>query len=233
MSDYYSVYRQRLNRYGLDYQSRIQGTREKEFDKYLYKTVYRVDFQYNDQFIPGSLERYKQDASETLGYLLTRKEDIIPGGTVLFIESQDGRTTPWMIWWLEHIEASGYNKYVVLKMTHNIHCGEDQWGYLKGPGASAIRDTTVQSKALILEDNNLNLFITTTNKAFKKGYYFEVGEMDDLQAYVVTGVDNYSTPGVAYVSIDPVAIRDKTEEPVPTPADDEKDFFWLNGGAEG
>ena len=61
MSDtnYYQVYRQRLNRYGLDYQSRIQGSREREFESYLYKTIYRVDFKYEDRLIPGSLERYK------------------------------------------------------------------------------------------------------------------------------------------------------------------------------
>jgi hypothetical protein len=25
-----------------------------------------------------------------------------------------------MVWWKENIEASGYNKYVVLKMTHKL-----------------------------------------------------------------------------------------------------------------
>ena len=144
MSEYYNVYRQRLNRYGLDFQSRIQGSREKEFENYLYKTIYRVDFQYDGRFIPGSLEHYKQDYSETQSYLLTRKEDTIPNGVVLDIESQDGRKTPWMVWWLEQKEASGYNKYVVLKMTHHIECGgASQWGFFEGPGAKMVRDTTM------------------------------------------------------------------------------------------
>jgi hypothetical protein len=34
------------------------------------------------------------------------------------IESRDGTSKPWMVWWKEETEASGYNKYVVLKMTH-------------------------------------------------------------------------------------------------------------------
>jgi hypothetical protein len=66
------------------------------------------------------LERYKQDYSETQGYLLTRIDVKIPSGTVLMIESKDETVTPWMVWWLERIEASGYNKYVVLKMTHYL-----------------------------------------------------------------------------------------------------------------
>ena len=231
MSDYYNVYRQRLNRYGLDFQSRIQGTREKEFENYLYKTIYRVDFQYNGKFIPGSLERYKQDYSETQGYLLTRKEDVIPNGFVLEIESQDGRKTPWMVWWLEQIEASGYNKYVVLKMTHYIECGRaSQWGFFEGPGAKMVRDATMQKTSLYNENNALHMFITTSHPDLKKDTYFVVGEDEDKAAYVIVAVDNYSTPGVAYVSVDPVPLRDETEAPIQTPDENDSDYFWLNGG---
>lgn len=231
MSEYYNVYRQRLNRYGLDFQSRIQGTREKEFENYLYKTIYRVDFQYDGRFIPGSLEHYKQDYSETQSYLLTRKEDIISNGTVLDIESQDGRKTPWMVWWLEQKEASGYNKYVVLKMTHHIECGEaSQWGFFEGPGAKMVRDTTMQKTSLYNENNALHMFITTSHPDLKKEQYFVVGVGDDRVAYVITAVDNYSTPGVAYVSVDPVPLRDESEAPIQTPDEKDSDYFWLNGG---
>jgi hypothetical protein len=84
---YYNVYRRRLNRYGLDYQSRIQNQRERDFESYLYKSIYRVDFKYDGVLHPGSLERYKQDYTETQGYLLTRRELQIPNGTILNIES--------------------------------------------------------------------------------------------------------------------------------------------------
>lgn len=154
MSDYYQVYRQRLNRYGLDFQSRIEGSREREFENYLYKTIYRVDFQVGDKWIPGSLERYKQDASETQGYLLTRKEDVLPSGTILEIESRDGRKTVWMVWWLEQIESSGYNKYVVLKMTHYLHCGDAyQWSFFEGPAAKTVKDA-VQLKTSLFSEND-------------------------------------------------------------------------------
>ena len=56
-----------------------------------------------------------------------------------------------MVWWLEQIEASGYNRYVMLKMTHNLKWvapeGEQtQWGYFYGPGKSKIIDAVKSSK---------------------------------------------------------------------------------------
>jgi len=49
MSYFDEVYLKRLNRYGLDYQSRLQGQRERNFENYLLKTIYRVDFQYGNK----------------------------------------------------------------------------------------------------------------------------------------------------------------------------------------
>jgi hypothetical protein len=63
---YFDVYRKRLNRFGNDYQSRIQGAREYNFDLYLLKTVYRVDFEFGHCHHAGSLEKYKQTDTKTL-----------------------------------------------------------------------------------------------------------------------------------------------------------------------
>ena len=89
--DYIEVYRKRLNRYGLDYQSRVQGQRERDFENYLLKSIYRVDFWYDNTYVPATLERYKQDYTETTCHLLTRRELEIPNGTMLRIESRDGK----------------------------------------------------------------------------------------------------------------------------------------------
>lgn len=240
MSDYYEIYRRRLNRYGLDYQSRIQNQRERDFDNYLYKTIYRVDFQYDGQFYPASLERYKQDHTETQGYLLTKVDVKLPSGTVLMIQSQNGKETPWMVWWLEQIEASGYNRYVVLKMTHLLQWeAEDgtvceQWGFFSGPGTAAIKDTTRSStgKPIYNENNNLYTFITAYNPTIVRGLYFEVGYEQTQLGYVVTELDINSTPGLSYVSVDPVPLRDKSEKPTKEEDDKTEDYFWLNGGVQ-
>lgn len=240
MGKYYeTAYKKRLNRYGLDYQSRIQNQRERDFDNYLYKTIYRVDFDFDGKSHPGSLERYKQDYSETQGYLLTRIDVEIPCGTVLMIQSKNGVETPWMVWWLEQIEASGYNRYVVLKMTHYLKWTKDneeiaQWAYFSGPGTSAISDIlkSATGKPVYNENNNLHTFITTQNESIVRDLYFEVTQGNITQGYVVTEFDINSTPGVNYVSVDPVPVRAKVETPVKTEEDKEEDFFWLQGGIQ-
>ena len=235
--DYIEVYKRRLNRYGLDYQSRIQGQRDRNFDDYLLKSIYRVDFWYNDTFTPATLERYKQDYTETQCYLLTRRDLEIPSGTILMVESKDGTTKPWMIWWKEEIEASGYNKYVVLKMTHLLtwrdteNLQHEQWAYFSGPGISNISDTIKSSsgEAIYAENNNLYQFITSYNSNIVRDTYFEVNYKETTTGYIVTEFDVNSTPGVEYVTVDPSYIRDKSarDEENPQSAAD----FWFNGGS--
>lgn len=99
--DYLETYKRRLNRYGMDYQSRIQSQREREFEGKLLKSVYRVDFEYCGEMIAATLERYKQDETETLHYLLTKTNVELPNGTILFIKRQDGTEVPWMVYWKE------------------------------------------------------------------------------------------------------------------------------------
>ena len=234
--DYIEIYKRRLNRYGLDYQSRIQGQRDRNFDDYLLKSIYRVDFWYNDTFTPATLERYKQDYTETQCYLLTRRELEIPNGTILEIESQDGKSKPWMVWWKEETEASGYNRYVVLKMTHLLTWRDaenllhKQWAYFSGPGTSKISDTIKSStgEAIYKENNNLHSFVTSYNKSLSRDVYIEVPYEDTTTAYIVTETDINSTPGVAYITVDASYIRDKSVEnggSAPSAAD-----FWLSGG---
>lgn len=234
--DYIEVYKRRLNRYGLDYQSRIQGQRDRNFEDYLLKSIYRIDFWYNDIFTPGTLERYKQDYTETQCYLLTKRDLEIPNGTILMIESKDGSTKPWMVWWKEEIEASGYNRYVVLKMTHLLTWRDqdkelhEQWAYFSGPGQSKISDTVKSSsgESLYKENNNLHMFITAYNPSIARDVYLEVPYKDSITSYVIAETDVNSTPGVVYVTVDPSYIRDKSAEN--SNKDESAASFWFNGG---
>ena len=232
--DYIDVYKRRINRYGLDYQSRIQGQRERNFDDYLLKSIYRVDFWYNDTFVPASLERYKQDYTETQCYLLTHRDLDIPNGTIVMVESQDGSKKPWMVWWKEEIEASGYNRYVVLKMTHRITWRDsknsyEQWAFFSGPGHSKFLDTLKSSatEAVYKENNNAYVLVTPKNKLLKREVYFKV-DNDENSAFTIAELDLNSTPGVAYITADPSYVRDPVDE------DEVQDAanFWLGGGAK-
>lgn len=239
MSYFDEVYLKRLNRYGYDYQSRIQGQREKVFEDLLLKSVYRVDFVYEEEMHPGLLERYKQDETELMQYLLTRVGLNIPNGTVLMIPDKDNVEQPWLVYWLESIKASGYNRYIVLKMTHFISwrdrngVARTSWSYMYGQQDNMLKDeirSRSRSDAIYGENLKSSFFVMPTNEFVKKDDYIEIGEGALKEAYRVTGYDIHSTPGVEYVTVDPVYLRDNSPAPVQTEEDDPANYYWLNGG---
>ena len=242
MNNYYEdVYLKRLNRYGYDYQSRVQAQRERDFENKLMKSVYRIDFEYDDDTHPGCLERYKQDETELMQYLLTRVSLNIPNGTILMLPDKDQVLRPWMIYWLESIKASGYNRYIILKMTHYITWRDrdgfvqNSWCYMYGQQDNMIKDE-IRSRSrmdvLYTENLKMSFFVLPTNKYLRKDDYLEIGEGELKEAYRVVGYDIQSTPGVEYVTIDPVYIRDLTPAPEQDLKDDPADYYWLNGGSD-
>ena len=241
MSYYDDVYNQRLNRFGNDYQSRIQGEREHNFELYLLKTVYRVDFIYKGRPHPGSLERYKQDDTKTLQYLLTDIKLKIPNGTILEMMNRKNQKQVWMVYYLENIKASGYNRYIVLKMTHFLtwtaRDGSTQtsWAYMYGQEDNMLKDeirSRSRMDALYAENLKSSFFVMPKNEFVKKDSYFVIGEKPFQEYYRVTGYDIQSSEGVEYVTIDPVYEFDLSDPPEQTSEDNEQDFFWLNGGVE-
>ena len=241
MGYYQDIYLKRLNRYGMDYNSRVQNQREAEFEHYLLKTTSRVDIEYDYETIPASFERYKQDETETLAYLLTRRAIDLPSGTTLLIPNSKGDKIPWMVYWLEEIQASGYNKYIMLKMTHYIKWKDrdgntqSSFAYMYGQEDNMLKDelrSRSRSDVLYTEALKMSFFVMPTNEYIRKDDYLTVGEGGLKEAYRVTGYDIQSTPGVEYVTVDPVYLRDESPDPVQTTESDAEDFFWINGGAE-
>ena len=241
MNYFEDVYLKRLNRYGYDYQSRIQAQREEVFEGLLLKSIYRVDFVYEDETHPGLLERYKQDETETMQYLLTRVSLNMPSGTVLMIPDKDMKEQPWLVYWLESIKSSGYNRYIVLKMTHFItwrdrsNIEHSTWCYLYGQEDNMLKDeirSRSRSDVIYAENLKSSFFVCPMNEFIRKDDYMEIGIDALKEGYRVTGYDIISTPGVEYVTIDPVYLRDNSAPPVQKEEDDPAKFFWLNGGAE-
>ena len=176
-SNYYDIYLRRLNRYGTNYQDRVQTKREKEFDYYLLKSVYRIDFEYAEETHPATFERYKQDETETLHYLLTKTSLNIPNGTILMLPDKDEVPQPWMIYYLENIKASGYNRYVALKMSHFITwkdkdgIEQTSWAYFYGQENNMLKDelqSRSRSNARYTENLKLSFFIMPTSPYIKK-----------------------------------------------------------------
>ena len=240
MEDYYhNVYLKRLNRYGIDYQSRMQRQREENFKLQLKKSVYYVEFEYEDEMHEGELTPLRQNETKTMQYLLTDVHLDMPSGTILFIPDKDMELRPWMIYYLEDIKASGYNRYIMIKMTHYLTWkdreGNEQgtWAYFYGQEDNMLKDelkSRSRNKTLYTENLKLSFFIMPRNEFLHKDDYMEVGEGPLKEAYVVTGYDIQSTPGVEFVSVDPQYIRDLTPAPEQQEGDDKDDFFWINKG---
>ena len=224
----------------MDYQSRVQGMRERSFELLLEKSIYRIDFDYDGKINPGVFEKYKQDETRTLHYLLTRTNLNIPNGTILMISNKDTQEEPWMIYYLEDIKASGYNRYIMLKMTHYITWKArdnkiySSWAYLYGQENNMLKDelqARSRADARYTENLKTSFFILPINEHIRKDDYLVINENTPLEeAYVVTGYDINSTKGVEYITIDPVYIRDKNPDPIKTETDSNEDFFWIEGG---
>lgn len=239
MGYFEDIYKKRVNRYGLDYQSRIQREREELFDLYLLKTIYRVDFLFEDKEVAGSLEKYKQDETQTLQYLLTKTNVNMPNGTILMIPDKDKIKKPWLVYYLEDIKASGYNRYIVLKMTHYLTwiardgSQQESWAYMYGQEDNMLKDE-IRSRSrmdtIYAENLKMSFFVMPTTPKIKKDDYLEIGTGELKEQYRVTGYDIQSTPGVEYVTVDPTYEYDLTPAPQQQPGDSENEFFWLNGG---
>ena len=238
-NSYYDIYLKRLNRYGNDYQTRTQNKRERDFENYLLKSVYRIEFEYDTKINPATFERYKQDETETLHYLLTRVDVNIPNGTILMLPNKDDELKPWMIYYLEAIKASGYNRYIVLKMTHFLKWKDrdgnsrSSWAYMYGQEDNMLKDelqSRSRSDARYTENLKGSFFVLPTNEYLRKDDYLEVGEGALKEGYRVTGYDIQSTPGVEYVTVDPIYLYDNSPAPEKQEGDNEEDYFWLEGG---
>lgn len=240
MNYFNDVYKKRLNRYGLDYHSRLQNKRELEFQNYLLKTSNRVDIIYNDWEFPASFERYKQDETETWHYLLTELKTVLEPGTILQIPDKRGNKVPWMVYWCEEIHASGYNKYIVIKMTHQIKWKArdgrtcESLAYMFGQENNMLKDelkSRSRMQTLYTENLKLSFLILPVNKDINRDDYFtiKINGVDEMkEAYRVTGYDRISSKGVEYVSVDPVYLRDESPLPERTENDNPQDWVWLD-----
>ena len=238
---YYDIYNLRLNRYGNNYQSRIQTEREKMFDLYLAKSVYRVSFEYDGETHIGSLEKFKQGNTEALQYLLTNVHLDIPGGTILWIPDKNGVQKPWLVYYLEVIQASGYNRYIMLRLTHHLlwtardGTVQESYAYMYGQEDNMLKNE-IRSRSrmdtIYGENLKMSFYIMPRNAFIRRDDYFVIGEKPFQEYYRVSGYDIQSTDGVEYVTVDPVYEFDLTpapEKPEPSTPEEDQKYFWFQG----
>lgn len=226
--DYYEhVYKQRLNRYGDNFKDRIQGQRVADFQDYKKRSTYSVNFDDGNEWITGVLEPNKQDNSETTQWLLVDLDRNYEGGTIFEIEEKF-----WMILYLYETQSKGYNKYLVIKLTHLVSWtdknGEihESRAYFFGKMDRIIYDVirSTNKQPNYQDPNNETHLIMPKTLDLRRQDYLEI----EGAGYYVTGYDYNSTPGVEYFSLKQTYLRTPDEEI-------EEDFegsegFWFTGG---
>ena len=144
-----------------------------------------------------------------------------------------------MVYWLEKIKASGYNRYIMLRMTHFLtwtaRDGSEQtsWAYMYGQEDNMLKDELKsRSRMDTLYNENLksSFFVMPTTAMIRKDDYLIIGEKPLQEYYRVTGYDIQSTEGVEYVTVDPIYEYDLTPAPEKTAQDTDEEFYWLEQG---
>lgn len=235
MSYFDEIYKKRVNRYGTDYKSRLQGMRERDFSSLLDSSVYRVDWEYDDVYFPALLEPDSQDETQTLNSLLTKRDVDIPNGAIF-----ENNGIKWMVYWKEYVSAKGYNKYTMIKMSHTVTWiaqNKKEYttpAYFYGQEDNMLKDELKsRSRSSVLYTENLKcyFFICPLINTIKKDDYVILSKGTAYEEdFRVTGYDKQSTLGIEFVTVDPIYILDKTPAPEKTTTDSNEDFFWLNGG---
>ena len=228
MNYYEDVYKKRLNRFGDSLQSRVQGQRVSDFEHYKMRSTYKVEFHDGIEEVVAVLEPNKQDASETTQWLLTDLDKDYKGGMIFEIGEKR-----WMVMYLYDTQSKGYNKYLMMKMTHLINWTDrtgakhESYAYFFGKMDRIIYDVirSTAKQPNYQDPNNETHLIMPKTLDLKREDYIEI----DGAGYFITGYDYNSTPGVEYFSLKQTYLQTEQEK-VEDQSESSTDTFWFTGG---
>jgi hypothetical protein len=108
----------------------------------------------------------------------------------------------------------------------------EQWAHFSGPGSAVISDTIKSSsgEAIFKQNEILHTIIAPYHKDIIRDVYFEIVYKDTTSAYVVTGVDVNSTPGISYVTVDPASLREEKIRDSGAQYSVSAKDYWFGGG---
>lgn len=223
MSYYEDVYLARLNQHGTTRQERIQGTKEHQFEAFLEKSVYKVNFTSNYQNYIGSLQPASGDEKDVLSYLLTPIDVIISTGTILNVTTLKGESQKWLVTYHDGNTTHGYNKYKVYLLDRTMTWWDSNKVIHESPiTISSSKDTNVQDIFKIImrepvhrEAHNLSNVIMAYDENLKQDYYCLLN--GSPRSFIVSGFDCETVPGVQYVTLEITMLRDE-ESQIATPS---------------
>ena len=219
---YYDIYQKRLGRYGNTVQERMKNQRILLFEKYKAQSVYQIPFADNEGNPRTAVfEPYKQNETKFLSYLLTDLDIELQDGWCNEIFDLDNKSLgKWMVFYLEENHSRGYNKYVMLRMSHMISInGMGEYPcYYYGQMSALIEDLVASRADVWYEDKDKDGHIIMPALDIKKDDYIIVNG-DENEPYLVTGFDKMTIPGVIYIALNETMTRDTKDV-------DFKDDIW-------
>ena len=229
-ADFFDIYQSRLEREGSNYHERLEYNRRMQFQDMLNKSPHYITFKHKGREYECVFKSYRQNPTKNMMAVLCRVEDVFDIGAVVKIGNHE-----YMFYYLEERGLSGYNKYVVVRMTHNIEWKNEKGDIVTSPAYMYFQEDNMlqnelksrsRSMTLYLENLKLNFLLMPVTKDVEVMTYMEITTSGISQAFQVTGYDIVSTPGVMYVSLDPTYKRDLTEF---KGEEGDDDSFWHFG----
>lgn len=218
MSYYEDVYLQRINKNGTSRQERILNTKMQNFENFLPKSMYRVDFNCNYQNYIGSLQPAKGDEKDIVSYMLTSKSVDITTGTILDVTTSTGAIQKWLVTFKDHNDTYGYNKYKVYLLDRILTWyDKDKKQHTSYVNVASSKDGSVKDifknigggSAYREAQNYVNLIMKFDSDVQKEYYCLLNGSP---RAFIVSGYDCETVPGVQYLTIDITLVRDKDSQ---------------------
>lgn len=237
MNYFNDIYKKRVNRYGVNTQDRIQGKREYNFENYLLKSPSKINFLYKDKNIDGSLERYKQDKTQTLMYLLVRIEDKLNVGDIIFIENIYNKSYYFLIYYEEDTASSGYNRYILIKLNKYVEVQnidkDNQYfmGYFYNSNNSVFNLMNATSIPLFRENNGKYYIITSFDSNITDNKFITINTNNKTQYFRIEAIDYFTMKNIMQLEL--VIHSDVDFSPKPEYNSDKKeDFFWMGDNYE-
>lgn len=174
----------------------------------------------------------------------TNKIPSIPTTSLLPDDIATGILGRYMVWYWDERRDSGYNRYTLVKMTYNVTWRDadesnttvySSLGHVYGQQDNMLKNelkSRSRSATLYLENLKADFILMPSNVNMKFNSYISLtipmNGSNIVRHYHVTGFDSVSSPGVTYVTMDPMYEKDLTPAPQQQQGESDDDFFFLN-----
>ena len=222
--DSFDNYLKRLNKDGENFQQRILTRREKKFDNFLKRSIYRSDTltDENGEHYLGAIHPTKDSEKTCIYTLMTKKDTVFAPGQII---TDKGKT--WLITHKVLDDTLGYNCYstMYLPLTLTIEKGEEKISFparITNDSAEEIEDffSTLSRTSRQYREPDRNIKAICKKYDFlEKDLKFEI----EGDSYKIEGINKTAVPGCVYLTLGQCLTDGAKND---GDADDTNNSFW-------